>query len=268
MTETEKPFSQSAFVSHGFRFSILLHASLIIWLVAQWAADSYVQSTSEKKITRPKKSIRVDVVDLPSVKLSDLNKVDLTKEADTNPVKAKAKEEVVVAPSPTAMKLPSDKKLDKTNPKDDSKKRIEEIQKGLRAEAKRQEILSKYKQVAKEADDTKRPVLGGNILSKGGSVQGDVANEADEFTAMVQTHVRKFWKAPPWAAGQSYKTRVIVKLSPGGRVLTKQISKSSGRPEFDASALEAVEAADPFPAPPEFFKRIVLQEGIECGFPD
>ncbi len=262
-----KAFEPPTFFSYGFKFSLLLHFVVLLWLIAQWAAGSYVSKEDMKKL-RPKKAIRVDIVDLPSIKFNELNKVDLTKEVskETKPVsKEEAKTEPAPPPpSPTAMKLPSDKK-EKNIP---DKKRLEEIQKSIRAEAKRQEIMSKFKQEVKKGEDDKRPLLGGNIISKGGSVQGDIANEADEFTALVQTHVRKFWKAPPWSAGQNYKVRVVVKLSPAGRVLSKLISKSSGRPEFDASALEAVEAADPFPPPPDFYKRIVLQEGIECGFPE
>ncbi|MEZ4813918.1 MAG: TonB family protein [Bdellovibrionota bacterium] len=269
MTEFGKSPQPSNFTSIGFRFSLLLHATLVLWLLAHWAAESFMNSHDDEanKKLRPKKSIRVDVVDLPNLKFNELHKVDLTKEVQKTVVTEKPKEEVVVTPpksNPNAMKLPSNKK-EKTA----SAKRLEEIQKNIRAEAKRQEILNKYKnQQKQQVEEDARPALGGNILSKGGSVQGDVANEADEFTATVQTHVRKFWKAPPWAAGQNYKVRVVVKIAPNGRVLSKMILRSSGRPEFDASAMEAVEAADPFPAPPEFFKRIIMNEGIECGFPD
>ncbi len=270
-----KDLTPSNYTSYGFKFSVLLHVTLILWFLAHWAAESFINSREDEanKNLRPKKSIRVDVVDLPTLKFNELHKVDLTKEVSKSAPAEKPKEAVVEAPkpNPNAMVLPSDKnkKNVKEAPKTAAQKRLEEIQSNLRAEAKRQEILNKYKQEQKNSDsgDT-RPALGGNIISKGGSVQGEVANEADEFTAMIQTHVRKFWKAPPWSAGQNYKVRVVVKLAPNGRVLSKAVSRSSGRPEFDASALEAVEAADPFPPAPEFFKRIIMNEGIECGFPD
>jgi len=276
MTDAKDALAPSNYTSYGFKFSILLHVTLVLWFLAHWAAESFVNSKEDEinKNLRPKKSIRVDVVDLPSLKFNELHKVDLTKEVEKTAPAEKAKEAVVEAPkpNPNAMVLPSDKNKKaaaKEAPKTASQKRLEEIQKNLRAEAKRQEILNKYKQEQKKSgSEDARPALGGNIISKGGSVQGDVANEADEFTATIQTHVRKFWKAPPWSAGQSYKVRVVVKLAPNGRVLSKSVSRSSGRPEFDASALEAVEAADPFPPAPEFFKRIIMNEGIECGFPD
>lgn len=274
MTDAKDTLTPSNYTSYGFKFSVLLHVTLILWFLAHWAAESFVNSREDEanKNLRPKKSIRVDVVDLPTLKFNELHTVDLTKEVAA-PAE-KPKESVVEAPkpNPNAMVLPSDKNkkaVAKEAPKTAAQKRLAEIQKNLRAEAKRQEILNKYKQEQKnQASDDSRPALGGNIISKGGSVQGDVANEADEFTATIQTHVRKFWKAPPWSAGQNYKVRVVVKLAPNGRVLSKQVSRSSGRPEFDASALEAVEAADPFPPAPEFFKRIIMNEGIECGFPD
>lgn len=270
MTDIDK-LPPSNFTSYGFKFSILLHAMLVLWFTAHWATETFVnkKNDEEAKKLRPKKSIRVDVVDLPSLKFSDLHKVDLTKEVEKVPTKEKAKEEVVAVPksNPEAMKLPSTQKTEK---KDESQKRLEEIQKKIRAEAKRQEIMNKFKQGQKqqEAETETRAALGGNILSKGGSVQGEVANDVDEFTATIQTHVRKFWRAPPWAAGQDYKVRVVVKIAPSGRVLSKFVSKSSGRAEFDASAIEAVEAANPFPPPPELFKRTIMNEGIECGFPD
>lgn len=274
MTEAKDTYQPSNFTSYGFKFSLLLHGTLILWLIAHWATEAFSNSKADEahKNLRPKKSIRVDVVDLPSIKFNELHKVDLTKEVEKASEKDKPKEIDLSPPkpNPNAMVLPSDKKVkkDKAVPKTAAQKRLEEIQKTIRAEAKRQEILNKYKQEQKQVDTESRPALGGNIISKGGSVQGDVANDADEFTAAIQTHVRKFWKAPPWSAGQNYKVRVVVKIAPNGRVLSKMVSRSSGRPEFDASALEAVEAADPFPPAPEFFKRILMNEGIECGFPE
>ena len=272
------------YMNRGFRFSLYIHSILFLCLIGKWGIDKYWPSPELDKSRLPKKSIRVDVVDLPSLKLHDLYKVDLTKEAEEKaPIEAPKKEEtaqnksaasdekkevIPPAPSKDAMVLPGAKEKNEAL---SGKERLAALQKKIREDARRQEVLSKFKKDVEkksEGSDDKRPLLAGNILSKGGGVQGEVANEADEFTALIQTHVRKFWAAPPWAAGQKYKTRVLVKLSPAGRVLPKQVIASSGRKEFDASALEAVEAADPFPAAPEFLKRIVLQEGIECGFPD
>lgn len=272
MTDIDK-LPPSNFTSYGFKFSLILHGTLVLWLIAHWATESFSNSKSDEEARKllAKKSIRVDVVDLPSVKFNELHKVDLTKEVEKEPA-PKAKEEVVVAPKPNpdVMKLPSDKKTTKEDPKkDEAKKRLEEIQKSLRAEAKRQEIMNKYKQADKpSADVDTRKALGGNILSKGSSVQGDVADGDEEMKAAVQSHVRKFWRAPPWAAGQNYHAQVVIKISPSGKVLSKSIFKSSGRPEFDASVIEAVEAADPFPAPPEKFKRVLMNEGMLCGFPE
>jgi TonB family protein len=262
------------FLSHGFKFSILLHVTLVLWLFAHWAAVTFSPySEKEKKFARPKQSIRVDMVDLPTLKMQELHQVDLTKEASEKKIEEK-KEEIVVPPppNPTAMQLPVKKSEVVINKKDEKKSpdksRLEELQKSIRAEARRQEVLSKFKKEVKGDDENKRVKLGGNILSKGGSVQGEVADESGEYEASVTTHVQKFWIQPTWAAGANLKAHVTVKLSPTGRVLSKKISVSSGRVEFDKSALEAVEAADPFPAPPELLKRIALQEGVECRFPD
>jgi colicin import membrane protein len=266
----EKKTQPKTFLSRGLKFSFFLHGVILLWVLAYSVVQNVIQTEKEKNAPLPQQSIRVDIVDLPTLRVHELNKVDLTKEVSKKPLAAPkaepvAKEAPKPKPSPTAMTLPEKKvKADES--------RLKALQNKIRAEAKREEILAKYKEEitakasGKEAD-TRAP-LAGNIVSKGGSVQGAVANEADEFTALIQSHVRRFWQAPSWAAGQDYKTRVLVKLSPSGRVLSKKVIQSSGRSDFDASALEAVEAADPFPPPPEFFRRLILQEGIECGFPE
>ena len=275
--DLEKEKSPDTFTGHGFKFSVGLHLTLVLWLIAHWAVATFApQTEQEKKFLKPKQTIRVDIVDLPSLKMQELNQVDLTQEMSDAKPELKKKEPppvpvVLPEPDPKAMKLP-DKVLppkpEKKTLNTSQKSRLEELQKSIRAEARRNELMAKFRKEAKGEASDKRPKLGGNILSKGGSIQGSVADESDEYTATVQTHVRKFWNQPAWAVGSNLKAHVLVKLSPTGRVLLKQIVKSSGRREFDASVFEAIEAADPFPAPPELLKRIVLQEGFTCGFPD
>lgn len=254
----------NSYFKHGLRFSLLLHFTFLLWMFAFWAVDSLRSPTeAEKRLLLNKQSIRVDMVDLPSLKMQDLYKVDLSKEADADAShKSKSSvEESAPTPSSKTMKLPEEGKSSKKN-------RLKELQKTFRAEAKRQELLAKYKKQVSQNTGDKRPLLAGNILSKGGSVLGDVAGEEDEFKARVQSHVIKFWQSPPTAMGQGYRANVAVNVSPAGRVLSKKLTKSSGNSDFDLSAMEAVEAADPFPAPPENLKRIILQEGILCRFPD
>ncbi len=253
------------YFKHGLRFSLLLHLTFLLWFVAFSVVESLRGPTdAEKRLLLNKQSIRVDVVDLPSLKMHDLYKVDPLKEAETetsSKTSKKSVEEIVSTPSSKTMRLPEEGK-------DPKKKRLKELQKTFRAEAKRQELLAKYKKQVSENSGDKRPLLAGNILSKGGSVQGEVAGEGAEFIASVKAHVLKFWMAPPSAMGQTYQAQIAIKISPTGRVLSKKIAKSSGRDDFDKSALDAIEAADPFPAPPENLKRIILQEGVTCGFPD
>ncbi len=254
----------NSYFNHGLRFSLLLHLTFVLWMIAFWAVDSLRGPTdAEKRLLLNKQSIRVDVVDLPSLKMQDLHKVDLSKEADSEAShnSKTSSEEAAVPSASKTMKLPEEGKSSKKN-------RLKELQKTFRAEAKRQELLAKYKKQVSANSADKRPLLAGNIVSKGGSVLGEVAGEEDEFKAKVQAHVIKFWQSPPTTIGQSYRANVAVNISPTGRVLSKKLVKSSGKSDFDTSAMEAIEAADPFPAPPENLKRIILQEGILCRFPD
>lgn len=225
-----------------------------------------------------KRSIRVDVVDLPSQRIYDMENIDLTKKpAVKNPAPPETKKEEKKV-SDTAMKLPTKeaakKEEKKTPPKvvkkgpspKERKNKLDEIRNRLRADAKRQELVAEMEEEDTGADT--REAVAGNIESKGGSNTGDIASTEDEYISIVQSHVLKYWRAPGWMiSSDKYTARISVKLAPDGSVLSKKFIYQSGEPQFDDSAERAIDAADPFPVPPAVVKRKVLQEGIVIGFP-
>jgi TonB family protein len=218
------------------------------------------KSLSAKEI---KSAIRVDVLDLPSQKLSELQDVDISQEVDTED---KPKED-----NKNKMLLPEESKDPKNAGKKDknTQKRMQELRDELRNEARRQALIDKLKKEQSQSNKMKRQALAGNKLSEGYSLTGDVAKDGDIHAGKVKSHLYKFWKLPGWMQNsKKLRTQILVKLAPDGRVLSKNVYQSSGNSEYDGYALQAIEAADPFPAPPDSLKKIYLEEGMLCAFPE
>jgi colicin import membrane protein len=82
-----------------------------------------------------------------------------------------------------------------------------------------------------------------------GSARG--AAEVEKiFGIMVEDQVKEHWRFPRLGnLGLSAVVEVVV--DPAGRVVSKRVVTSSGRADFDASTLRAVEEAGDLPSPPE-----------------
>jgi TonB family protein len=253
----------------SLRKSFILHLILVGVYFVHWGYSKFWVSDLEKsQVLREQKAmrtaIRVDLVDLPSLKLSEMSKIDLNQEPDS--AQKIQEDNRVETPeiSPTAM-------VDKTQQKKDSlvvddlskgkekKDKLKALQDSLRAEQKRKELIAGLQK--------KRPLLGGNIVSEGYSLTGDVASDKEAFSGKVQAHVSKNFHVPSWMNSSKLKAEVLVKVAPDGRLVSSSIIQSSGDSEFDSAASRAIEKSDPFPTPPESLKRIFLEEGITCAFP-
>ena len=71
----------------------------------------------------------------------------------------------------------------------------------------------------------------------------------------------KYWKMPTWLSGRKLKAKVLVKLTPQGRILSTDFVERSGNPDFDLEVLKAIERADPVPAPPKDLADHFLANG-------
>ena len=264
------------FFAVGLKRSAIIHAlCLVVFLLSaliERIAGNDAATEAKLRAQREVRSaIRVDMVDLPKLKLTDLQNVDLTKEVDSNAGAEKKPEEA--APSPTAM-------IDKTKtpPKEDPKKvakdsesgkkahdRIKELQERMRGEQRRREMIAKLK-AGKSGEG--RQALGGNIVSEGYSTSGDVATDVDVYNGKARAHVQRHWNVPGWMQASKLRARILVKIAPDGRVVSKDFLTRSGNVEFDHYVDRSIEMADPFPAPPETLKRTYMEDGVEWGFPN
>jgi TonB family protein len=258
------------FTKRAFRRSLILHGSIAgLFLLSSLAGLVINRGDKQKEIERQnrmaKMAIRVDIVDLPSMKLEQMKSIDLSQK-----VGAAKKVELPPPPpppSPTAMKQATKKPMDlfEKESKGDASKRLKALQEQMRADAKRKELAAKLK--GGKAETEGREALRGNKLSEGASLSGEIATQADAYNGKLQGHLNRHWRLPDWSVNSGLSARVLVKIGPDGRIASKSFVKRSANEKFNESVERALEDAEPFPAPPPALSKIYLEDGIEWGFP-
>lgn len=279
------------YLKQGIKRSIYLHGTFVLLFGVSVVLDrfgfrlpTFFMDKKDLSAELSKKSIRVDVVDLPTLKLSELSKVDLTKDAAVVPEKQKIdtsapaaeaaakKDQMILADK---KKLEAEKKTaaekksalsksKKEKEEADELKKLQDLQKTLSQDYLKEESL----QGAKAGTDG-REILAGNIKSDGYAVTGDIATQKDAFQAEVRKHFSRYWTAPGWMkASGKFSAKILVRLAPDGRVLSQEFLERSGSGEYDMLAAKAVSDANPFPKPPADLTRNVMEDGIVCGFPE
>lgn len=250
----------------AFFRSVVLHAFVIVSALLYEAISSRLGWNSDDlnrlKMNELKSAIRVEMIGLPDIKASDLKDVDLSKDVGKNP-ETPTPETV----SPTAMVEPTKQKAEPPKKESSVKEKLKELKDRLTADQKRKEQIAKLlKNKTKTGEG--RAALAGNLKSEGNATTGDVAEESDIYVGKALAHLKRHWNMPAWASRSSYKARLVVKISPSGKVIFKMLTKSSGSNDFDQAVTRAVDNADPFPMPPDALRLQVLKDGIEFGFPD
>jgi len=274
----------------GVYQSLLFHGAILLMIPIVSIVQKMTGMDAErehrlKALEMAKTAIRVDMVALPTLKISEMQNVDLTKEV-AEPMSA-PEPEVIPEPessSPTAMldrskEIEDQKKASELKKREqeqakqrelDAKKRreadakLKELQARLSADAKRRDAIEKLKGKANEG----RAALGGNVKSEGYSLTGDVANQADVYLGRARAHVQKNWNVPAWMQVSTLSASIVVRIAADGRVLAKQFLRRSGNEEFDRYVERAIELSDPLPAPPEALRSIYMEDGIEWRFPN
>jgi TolA protein len=219
-------------------------------------------------------SVRVDMVAMPTQTLEELKAMTPENQATLEPAKVETKAEV----------KEEVKEVAKAAPKND----VQEIAK---AEAdKRQDFLAKLKKLSGKkitkaktqtpsAEDQQLKklveagkVLAGNKLSKGTEAYGDRNNEEltffDAYKARVAQKVKREWRLPDYLLkNKELKCVVRVWTDMSGYVTKTEIYRTSGNPEYDQRATDAVKKVSPFPALSEEFGKRALNGEILLGFP-
>lgn len=265
------------------RRSFYVHLALFsLTLIGGRVISIQQEKLREKNLELVQASVRVDMVAMPKYTLNELKNissgVEEAKKEEPTPTKEVVKEE----PKPEPVK--EEPKAEKVAEEKDQTQAFEEASKKKKAD-----FLSKLKQIGskkiksegnvkaekglygEKTTNLKQLVLSGNRLSKGVAITGSgSAEEMSAFklyAAKLPEVIRPHWRLPSFLLEKKLKCRVRVWVASNGEVNRAEIYQSSGEPEFDSRAVDAVKSSSPFPRLAEELVRRGQNGDIILGFP-
>jgi outer membrane biosynthesis protein TonB len=234
-------------------YSVGMH--LLIVLVA------IVRPYFSKEIKPFQRSIRVDIVALPSKHQKIIKKVE--KKAPTKKVvtKKKIKETVKKKISATKMVSKKDKAISANKLVNKKKEAAEEIleEDAFAKLARMQE--EKNIEVEKQKD------IAGNRASKGTDLSGVEKIQYSNYRSTLHTAIAEEWDVPKWLLEGNLSAAAHIKIDESGNLIYKKLVRGSGNSIYDEKVMGAITDAAPFSPPPEKFKKIVYYEGVTLSFP-
>ena len=250
---TQDDYKQGFITSLGFHIAIVL---IFTVKTVFFASDSLIYETA----------IRIDVVDLP----------DKVTHAEPPPLKTEKNVPEVKPPPKTAVsKSEIVKPKIETNapvaPAEDFKQKQKAAFNKLKAMEALENLKNEdQKETKATAAATKRTEVKykGNILSPGTEITGLNKLQHEEYIAILDRHIKENWTLPEWLANKYLKAQIRVRIDDKGRIISKQVVKSSGNPAYDDIVKATIEKSEPFPPPPEKFSAVVSVNGILIGFPE
>lgn len=200
-------------------------------------------------------AIKVDIVGLPD-KLLPVKEESLAPPAKELPKKEDPIQ--IPLPKPNTVVIP-----------DSTKSKQEEALRKLKAQTAIEKIQEQLKkESASKAYNDSKNQLKGAVITKGSELTGIDKLNHYQYLQIIEQHIRQFWTLPHWLAKKNLTAQVQVKFDEQGFLIENKLIKSSGNPEFDEKALEAVQNASPVPPLPEKFSQILKLEGMVIGFPE
>lgn len=248
-------------LSPGVILSFCLHSALVSLLLFKatfFSSEKLAYDTA----------VRVDLVALP----------DKVQPQLTEPTQPEAKPAPAPTPVPTPKPEPVVEKKPEPLPKKQTpdqdaiklQKDIKKKQNSALDKLKAMEALEKIKEDVKK-DQTKKQAnapVKGNILNPGTSLTGLNKVQEQTYLNRLDSHIKSNWALPQWLANKNYRAQIRVQFDENGRIVARQVVKSSGNPTYDEMALATIDKSVPFPAPPEKFTAIFKVDGVLIGFPE
>lgn len=235
-------YRQSLLRSLGLHFVIMI----LIWIAGK--SFNFFGVGEKVSFMVVEKSIRVDVVAMPTQTLAELKNIDIS-----TTVIAEEKKSIPVQAPPEESDYLKIKKNFLSTLKD----------------------LGKRSVGAKKREESANPsklqglILAGNRLSQGSSIQGKDSGSSDTSTYLTSLpeQIKPHWRLPSYLKDRDLQCRVRIFLTSTGELIKSEVYESSGIPEYDDKALKAVRGASPFgPVPKEIAERALRGE-ILLGFP-
>lgn len=112
----------------------------------------------------------------------------------------------------------------------------------------------------KQAQQRLQQQLAAEEAERGKSVRLAAAQKkAAKYLDLIGLKVSSKWQRPPGSSGDAYCI-LRVRITPGGRVLSVSIIRSSGDPVFDRATENAIYLAEPLPVPNDTEVFEILRE--------
>lgn len=248
----------------GFTTAVILHLAIFGSFFLKnmiWSAPDFDYESA----------IRVDLVGLP-------DKVQTLPQKEEIKPEAAAPKPEVKPPEPAPEPVPEIKTAKPVIPektKDPEAINLDKTKSKQQAALDRLKSMSAIDKIKQDLENQKKkeaaaaaaPVKG-NVLSAGTALTGLNQLQHENYVADLDKHIKENWTLPQWLANKNYKAQVLLKIDSKGQILSRQIAKSSGNPNYDEVAINTIDQSAPYPPPPEKFIKIVEVRGILIGFPE
>ncbi len=266
------------------RRSFYVHIALFsLTLIGGKIISVQQEKLRERNLELIQASVRVDMVAMPKFTLNELKNissgVEEAKKEEAAPAQEPAKKEEAkpepVKDEPKAEKSAEDKDPNQAFEEASKKKKIDFLSKlkeiGNKKIKGEGNVKAEKGLYGEKNTDLKQLILSGNKLSKGVAITG--SGSAAEMTAFqvyatkLPEVIRPHWRLPSYLLDKKLKCRVRVWISPNGEVTRAEIYQSSGEPDFDSRAIDAVKSSSPLPRLSEELLRRGHNGDIILGFP-
>lgn len=213
-------------------------------------------------------SVRIDMVAMPKMTIKELRNIKpLDLGGETGSVE---KETVKKVESKNDSKVEFEKKGEKALSFMEKMKLLAQQKAKAEKQKAKGNSSSKTKQNARKQKELQDLILAGNKLSQGSSTVGNGAGAVTAFQGYVQQLtelVKQNWKLPSYLLNKDLRCRIRVYLGASGNLLRTEVYESSGDPEYDNKAIEAIESSAPFPNLSKDIRTRASKGDVLLGFP-
>ena len=213
-------------------------------------------------------SVRIDMVAMPKMTIKELRNIKpLDLGGETGAVE---KETVKKVESKNDSKVEFEKKGEKALSFMEKMKLLAQQKAKAEKQKAKGNSSTKTKQNARKQKELQDLILAGNKLSQGSSTVGNGAGAVTAFQGYVQQLtelVKQNWKLPSYLLNKDLRCRIRVYLGASGNLLRTEVYESSGDPEYDNKAIEAIESSAPFPNLSKDIRTRASKGDVLLGFP-
>ncbi len=239
--------------------SVILHTVLLVAITYGWNAGQSAPKKMrprfvEAKLVQLKPKTEQKKASPPKVK-----KIDLTKqrrEQERKLAEQKRRKQQAAKRAAQAKKEKQRKEAQRRREKEKARQAELERQRRIEEQRRQEELERQQEQRRREEMEEQ---FAKELEAEDAQLQEqDYATTAQSYVALIAARIESNWSRPP-SARKGMQCELSLRLVPTGQVIDVSITKSSGNPAFDRSAVLAVQKVERFAelqkVPPEVFER-------------